>query len=170
MSTRRSATRRLVPVLALGASVACDDDSTEPDATTEEQVAYIDQIVPHHEVASMRADEALTKAVHEGLEAMAQRMKDDQTREIAQFKQIRLELTGSDSTPPPMMPRPIPAGPEFDREWILMMVDHHQGAIHMSALAHGANIGGRLDSLAHHTMEQARERDEMMDSLAVWYP
>jgi uncharacterized protein (DUF305 family) len=70
MSTRRSATRRLVPVLALGASVACDDDSTEPDATTEEQVAYIDQIVPHHEVASMRADEALTKAVHEGLEAM----------------------------------------------------------------------------------------------------
>lgn len=159
-------------IIAVGAFlVAGCDDSTEPDATVTEQVAYIDNIVPHHEMAGMRADEAMAKAVHPGLEIMAQRMKDDQTREISQFKQIRMELTGTDDTPPPMQPQPIPAGPNFDREWILMMVDHHQGAIDLSMLSLGANVPGRLDSLANHTIqEQELEQDELMDSLAVWYP
>ena len=151
--------------------VACSDNGTEPDASTEEQVAFIDNIVPHHQVANMMADEAIAKAVHQGLRNIAQRMKDDQTREIGEYLTIREQLTGADTTPEPMMPAPMPGGPDFDRRWILMMIDHHQGAINNSLLAHGSGVESKLDSLAHHTIEeQRREQEELRDSLNVWYP
>jgi uncharacterized protein (DUF305 family) len=157
-------------VVAVTATACNDDDSTGPDATVDEQRSYIDNIVPHHQIALIRADEALAKAVHQGLKNIATRMKEDQGREIAEFKAIRQQLVGSDTTPPPMMPQPIPAGADFDRQWLLMMINHHQTAINNSTLAHGANVQSRIDSLAHHTIdEQRREQQEFRDSLAVWY-
>lgn len=168
----RGARRRLGSVLGMVALVvmACGRSSTEPDASVEEQRAWIDNIVPHHQVAGMMADEALEKAVHQGLRNMALRMKEDQDREIAAFREIRRSIVGSDTTPPPMRPEPIPAGPEFDREWLLMMINHHQGAINGSTLAHGVGVRSRLDSLAHHTIdEQRREQQEFRDSIRVWY-
>ena len=156
--------------LALFAAACNDDDSTGPDASVDEQRSYIDNIVPHHQIALIRADEALAKAVHPGLRNIAQRMKDDQGREIAEFKEIRRQLVGSDTTPPPMMPQPIPAGPDFDRQWMLSMINHHQGAINNSTLAHGSNVRSRVDSLAHHTIEeQKKEQQDLRDSLRVWY-
>jgi uncharacterized protein (DUF305 family) len=156
---------------AVLAAVACNDATGPDDASVAEQVAYIDGIVPHHQIATMMADEALAKAVHPGLMTIAQRMKEDQGREIAQFQSIRGQLVGVDTTTPPMMPAPIPAGPDFDREWLTMMINHHQGAIDMSTLAHGTGVSATLDSLAHHTIEeQQREQAEFRDSLRVWYP
>jgi uncharacterized protein (DUF305 family) len=148
--------------------VAGCDGTTEPSANQEEQVAYIDAIVPHHQIATMRADEALAKANREGTRRVAQRMKEDQAREIARFRAVRVELTGSADTPPPMMPQPIPAGPAFDRMFYEMMIPHHQGAIDQSTLAHGSNVQAVLDSLAHHTIEEQRmEQQEFRDSLRV---
>lgn len=162
--------RRILLALATVSLASACEDVTEPEASEEEQVAYIDGIVPHHQIATMRADEALAKAVHQGLKNIAQRMKEDQGREIALFKEIRRDLTGSDETPMPMEPKEIPAGPDFDRQWILMMLNHHQGAIDMSTLAHGSGVEAQLDSLAHHTIEeQRREQQELRDSLRVWY-
>lgn len=150
--------------------IACSDDSTGPDASADEQRSYIDNIVPHHQIALMRADEALAKSTRQGLRNIAQRMKEDQGREIAAFKALRLALVGSDTTPPAMMPQPIPAGPDFDRQWMLMMINHHQGAINNSTLAHGVGVRSRLDSLAHHTIdEQRKEQQEFRDSLRIWY-
>lgn len=174
-STRGRATAPLARMaLLLGAAAAvaaCDGGSTEPEAGTSEQVAFIDNIVPHHLMANMMADDAIAKAVHPWLRTFAQNMKVDQTREIGQYREIRRQLVGSDTTPDPMMSQPIPAGPNFDREWILMMVDHHQGAINNSLLAHGSGVESRLDSLAHHTIdEQRKEQQELLDSLRVWYP
>ena len=151
-------------------AAACNDEGTGPDASVEEQRAFIDGIVPHHQMASMMADEAIAKAVRPGLRTMAQTMKADQTREIEQYKEIRQQLLGSDDTPDPMMMQPMPAGPEFDRQWLMMMIEHHQGAIDMSTLAHGSNVRSTLDSLAHHTIEeQKKEQQDMRDSLRVWY-
>lgn len=167
---RRVAVVSTVAIAALLAACSDDDDPTAPNASVDEQVAFIDNIVPHHQMATMMADEALAKAVHAGLKNIAQRMKDDQNREIAEYREIRDSLTGVDTTPPPMRPEPIPSGPDFDREWILMMVAHHQGAINNSTLAHGSGVKSRLDSLAHHTIEEQREeQEELLDSLQVWY-
>lgn len=86
------------------------------------------------------------------------------------FTDVRADLTGSAETPPPMMPAPIPAGPDFERMWATMMINHHQGAIDMSRLALGANVQFPLDTLARFTIEaQTREQQELRDSIAVWY-
>ena len=167
--------RRGLGVLGMiGAAVAaagCDDTATEPDASPTEQVAYIDGMVQHHQIAMVRADEALAKANRAGLKALATRIKTDQMREVAQFKAIRQQLTGSDTTPPAMVPQPIPAGPEFERQWLTMMINHHQGAIDQSTLAHGSNVRSTLDSLAHSIIAvQQREQQEFRDSLRVYYP
>lgn len=69
-----------------------------------------------------------------------------------------------------MVPQPIPAGPDFDRMWLEDMINHHQGALDQSTLAHGSNVRSTLDSLAHHTIdEQQKEQQELRDSLRVWY-
>lgn len=159
-----------VAVVALFAAACSNDDNTGPDASVEEQRAFIDGIVPHHQMASMMADDAIAKAVHAGLRTMAQTMKTDQNREIERYKDVRQQLLGSRDTPDPMMMMPMPAGPDFDRQWMLMMIDHHQGAIDMSTLAHGSSVRSTLDSLAHHTIEeQKKEQQDMRDSLRVWY-
>lgn len=170
MSALPGFTRIVGLILATVVVAACTSEATAPAASVEEQVAFIDNIVPHHQVATMMADEALSKAVRPGLKVIAQRMKDDQTREIAEYRSIRRELVGVDTTPAPMAPAPITPGPDFDRAWILMMVNHHQGAINNSLMIHAAGASSRLDSLAHHTItEQRKEQQELRDSLRVWY-
>ena len=49
-------------VVAVFLALTACEGAVEPDANVEEQVAYIDAIVPHHQIALMRADEALAKA------------------------------------------------------------------------------------------------------------
>lgn len=150
---------------------ACAEDTAAPDASIEEQRAYIDAIVPHHEVAGIRADEAIAKANRQWLRDKAAMMKEDQGREIAAFRSHRMAILGSDTTPPPMMPEPIPAGSDFDRMWVMDMIAHHQGAIDQSTLALGSGMPTPLDTLARHTIdEQRREQAEFMDSLAAWSP
>ena len=159
---------RVVVAAAVVLGITACDAATGSDADVDEQVAYIDAIVPHHQIALIRADEALAKANRAGTRRVAQRMKDDQGREIERFRSIRRELAGSSETPPAMTPQPIPAGPEFDRMFYQMMVPHHQGAIDVSTLAHGSNVRAVLDSLAHHTIEEQRmEQQEFRDSLRV---
>lgn len=79
----------LVAVIGAGLYGAACNDATGSDASVEEQRAYIDAIVPHHQMALMRGDEALAKATHQGLKNIAQRTKEDQAREIARVKEIR---------------------------------------------------------------------------------
>ena len=97
-------------------------------------------------------------------------MTANQNRESEQYQDIRQQLLGSEETPDPMMMQPIPAGPDFDRPWLLMMIEHDQGAIDMSTLAHGSNVRSTLDSLAHHTIEERKkEQQDVRDSQRVWY-
>lgn len=155
-----------VALVSLSAAACSDDDGTGPAASVEEQRAFIDGIVPHHQAASMMADDAIAKATRAWVRTLAQTMKADQNREIAQYKAIRQRILGSSETPEAMMMQPTPAGPDFDREWLMMMIEHHQGAIDISTLAHGSSVRSTLDSLAHHTIEeQKKEQQEMRDSL-----
>jgi uncharacterized protein (DUF305 family) len=164
--------RPLMFILAATAAAACDSSTTSPEANPPDNVnrAYIDAIVPHHEMASMMADEAIAKAVHPGLRTMAQQMKQDQSQEVALFRTTRVRLFESDDTPDPAPMQPIPAGPNFDRIWLERMIQHHQGAIDQSLLALSAGVTNPLDSLARHTIEEQRvEQIKMRDSIRVWY-
>ncbi|MEO6096476.1 MAG: DUF305 domain-containing protein [Fibrobacteria bacterium] len=66
--------------------------------------------------------------------------------------------------------REMPADSMFDRMFIHMMIDHHQGAIDQSVLALDAGVARPLDSLASNTIEkQRKEQEELNDSPQTWY-
>lgn len=61
-------------------------------------LAFIDLTIPHHEMAVTASGTALTEAVHPEIVAFAQRVIEDQQREIDELTAIRVELTG-EATP-----------------------------------------------------------------------
>lgn len=156
----------LFAVIGLGI-VGCKHDPME---TEDNDKSFIDGLVPHHEMALMMADDAIAKASHESLKMMAQKMKEDQTAEIAELKKIRKDLLGSDSTPSGMPMKDMPAGDMYDMMWMHMMIDHHQGAIDLSILAMEAGIIDKLKAIADNAVDaQKMEQAMLQDSLKVWY-
>jgi uncharacterized protein (DUF305 family) len=123
-------------------------DSSEHDGTTEgvapvvidNDVEFIDAMVPHHEMAVMMADMELAKGSDARVKEMAQTMKEAQTTEIAELKATRKRLTGSDEVPEmhdPHMDEDMDAmmgaqGAALDRMFLEHMVPHHAGAIQMA--------------------------------------
>jgi uncharacterized protein (DUF305 family) len=112
--------------------------------TNATDVQFIDMMVPHHQMATMMAEQVLARGSRADVKAFAQKAKDDQTREIAQMKTARKELTGSDAVPPPPPDSHMDAemammmqmsGAELDRMFLEDMIPHHAGAI---SVAHRA--------------------------------
>lgn len=62
-------------------------------AAADPDLAFIDLVIPHHESAIAVSQTALEQATHEELKAFAQRVIDDQQREIDELTAIRAELT-----------------------------------------------------------------------------
>jgi uncharacterized protein (DUF305 family) len=61
-------------------------------------VAFIDLTIPHHEMAIRASEVALEQATHDEIRAIAERVIQDQQREIDELTTIRQELTG-EATP-----------------------------------------------------------------------
>jgi uncharacterized protein (DUF305 family) len=61
-------------------------------AAADPDLAFIDQVIPHHQMAIASSRDALERAVHPEIVAFAQRVIEDQQREIAELEQIRSEL------------------------------------------------------------------------------
>lgn len=157
------------PGLAITLFAACSD-TTAPDTATTADRSFINGMVPHHGMANLMADMAIARANRQELRNMATQMKQDQSREIDSLKARKLAWFGTDSVPSTMMPRDIPAGPNFDLEWMRMMVTHHQGAIDMSQLLIEANARVESDTLAQHIIEEQREEQQQMRAWAQqWY-
>jgi uncharacterized protein (DUF305 family) len=56
-------------------------------------VMFMDMMVPHHEGAVQMSKDALTRAEHQELKNLAQKIIDEQTKEIADMKQWKAKLT-----------------------------------------------------------------------------
>lgn len=67
-------------------------------AAEDRDLAFIEQVIPHHQVAIDVSQAALEQAVHPELEAIAQRVTEDQQREIDALEAIRADLT-DEATP-----------------------------------------------------------------------
>jgi uncharacterized protein (DUF305 family) len=61
-------------------------------------VAFIDLTIPHHKMAIRASKAALKQAAHDEIRAIAERVIQDQQREIDELRAIRQELTG-EATP-----------------------------------------------------------------------
>lgn len=150
--------------------VAACDDSTAPRAATEADRSFIDAMVPHHGMARLSADMAIARANRPELRAKAQEMKDMQGEEIALLTSWKQNWFGTDSVPTPMMPRDIPAGANFDLEWMRMMITHHQGAIDVATLTLRADARPESDSLARAIIDMQRQEQQQFRSWAQqWY-
>lgn len=65
--------------------------------------AFIDLMIPHHEMAVMMSQHAVAGGRTDGVRQVAQKMLDEQTAEIGELKALRRSLFGSDSTRSHMM-------------------------------------------------------------------
>ncbi len=63
-------------------------------AATDPDLAFIDQVIPHHQMAIDGSKDALKQAVHPETKAFAEKVIRDQQAEIDQLDRIKAELTG----------------------------------------------------------------------------
>ncbi len=174
--------QNLPPVLLTLASsfalIACTNDtapdSREPPSIPEDDVAYVDELVPHHEMATRMADEVIARGANGDVRAMAERMKAAQQEEIAILLSAREAVEGQRAVPPMVDPhmdadmaelRSL-SGLELDRAFLRHMIPHHAGAVVTSHRAMPNLQRDDLRALAQMTVEmQTREAAEMLDKL-----
>ena len=138
------------------ASSAAPTASPAAPSASEADRAFIDGMVPHHELAVMMADDALAKASQQPLKDFAVKVKADQGKEIAEMKAWRQAWFGSATTPADHSmhgQETLPAGADFDRRWADEMVKHHQGAITMSQTALAAATRPEVKALAQRIID-----------------
>ncbi|WFE20158.1 DUF305 domain-containing protein [Solwaraspora sp. WMMD937] len=138
---------------------------------------YVQMMIPHHTQAVQMAALAADRSADPGVRAFADRIRAGQTAEIAVLRQWlrdrRLPAGGHDHDTMPGMQteqavRELAAarGAEFDRLFVTMMTDHHQGAVEMSdrVLTGGSDV--TIEELATSiAAEQAVEINRMRDLL-----
>ncbi|MFV2085806.1 DUF305 domain-containing protein [Micromonospora sp. LOL_021] len=138
---------------------------------------YVQMMIPHHTQAVQMAALAADRSADPGVRAFADRIQAGQAAEIAVLRQWlqdrRLPAGEHDHGTMPGMQteqavRELAAarGAEFDRLFVAMMTDHHQGAVEMSdrVLTGGSDV--TIEELATSiAAEQAVEINRMRDLL-----
>jgi uncharacterized protein (DUF305 family) len=138
-------------------------------ATTADQ-GFIDMMVPHHQQGIAMAQQAVSKATHPELRALAEKMRADQQREIDQMKGWRRSWFGSDRTPAPPQGMDMPAGPQFDRMWMEEMFKHHGMSVNTSAITTRSAARASVKQLAGRIGDaQYEEQQKMAGWLQAWY-
>ena len=172
----------LLVLTAVGAIAlaGCGSSSdTENPAGNGADLAFIDAMVPHHKMAIDMAKTAKERGEHPQIRKLANDIIDAQQAEIVQLNLIRDDLstlkktslgvpshlTGMDQGMGGLMnARP------FDREFIDMMIPHHQGAIRMAHAELAKGKSPALEQLAKNIVDaQSREIREMNQWRTSWY-
>lgn len=141
--------------------------------------AFIDLMIPHHEMALMMSQHAIDAARSDSVKALAKDMLDRQRKELADLKAARRALFGSDSTRASMMEGMMPMMTQmmgmqhdsamtgrmmgqmmadFDRMFLQHMVSHHQEGIDIALLAEHSQAAAQVKALAVKSRE-SQERD-----------
>lgn len=176
----------IAAVLAVGIAVialtAGGEDHSE--AARETDGAFIVAMTPHHESAIEMAQVALRRAEHPETEQLARQIAATQASEIDQLGTIHTRLFGV----------PVSKGEHgtlglethqmgmdgdtaslakakpFDREFIDLMVPHHQGAIRMARVELQSGEDPRLTKIARSIVAaQSREIEQMNAWRERWY-
>ena len=157
-------------VAALGVT-ACGDDDAGDAAGNGTDVAFIDEMVLHHESAIVMGRIAQTR----GQSAFVKRLADDiviaQQAEIEAMRRISADLSGIEKTPLGLAlheagmeaePAELETARPFDREFIDMMIPHHQGAIRMARIELSKGKNAALHRIANDIIAaQSREISAM---------
>ncbi|NNH69961.1 DUF305 domain-containing protein [Nocardia uniformis] len=164
-----------------------DTTSTSASAATRTDfnsadVTFLEMMYPHHAQAVEMAKLVPTRSQNQQVVALAQAIEQAQAPEMQQITTLLVSFGepapsqdghggGHGSMPGMMMPEQMTAlelasGPAFDKKWLDMMIEHHQGAVTMSntELAEGVNPDARTLAQAIVAAQQT-EIDQMRTML-----
>lgn len=161
-------------------AVGCNSDedgeveSVSPPPIPASDVDYIDNLVPHHEMALQMADAELANGADPAVKEMAAQMKAAQAEEIAKLREIRERVAGSNRIARIGDPHAAAdvekiaaaAGSAADVAFLENMIPHHAGAVSLSHRALDQLSDPELIDMADMTIVvQTREMNEMLDML-----
>ena len=135
-----------LPLVLLGAC-GSSDDAGHGDA----DVAFVQQMVPHHEQAVEMADMTERAGASADVQALAAQIKAAQGPEITTMKEwlddwdVSTDHDGHDGhdmgdgmmSDADMTELAELSGTAFDRAWLTMMIEHHEGAVEMATAERG---------------------------------
>jgi uncharacterized protein (DUF305 family) len=171
-------------VVAVGIVVAVASIGDGSDEARQTDGAFIVGMIPHHEGAVEMAEIALERAQHSETEELAHEIIAAQNDEIAELEAIHVRLFGepvgalhhgtlgmSDAEMgmhgDMMM---LADARPFDREFIDMMIPHHQGAIRMARVQLEAGEDPELKRLSEAIIvAQSHEIEQMNSWREEWY-
>jgi uncharacterized protein (DUF305 family) len=153
---------------------------------------FMVMMIPHHEGAIAMADLALSRTQRPEIKKLAESIKETQTQEIQQMRSLYQKWYGT------QVPDEVPSGmgmhrrrgeksepgewmgtdltalenaSDFDREFLVQMIPHHQMAIMMSTMVLNRATNQEIRDLAQSMIEgQSAEIQQMQEWYQVWYP
>jgi uncharacterized protein (DUF305 family) len=188
MSTIRGLASLALAALAFGViAAACGEDDTSSGGSSETATgngvdrAFAAEMIPHHRSAVDMAEIAKERSNRPEIKQLADAIITTQNAEIDQLTAVEQHLEDAGVEPGDLGVAENEMGMDhdasmledakpFDREFIDMMIPHHQGAIRMARaeLEHGEN--GELKDLAEAIIDaQAKEIDEMNTWRVDWF-
>lgn len=163
------------------ASTNSMDTSGHGQTTTAANVAFdqqfIDDMVPHHEMAVEMANIVLERGKRPELREMAEEIVTAQTTEIKQMKDWRKVWFGSSDTPmqpshamPGMDIAAVENAPDVDKAFIDEMILHHQSAVEMATEAQEQGEHQEIRDLAGRIISAQQTEISMMETWrTAWY-
>ena len=120
---------------AASSQVRADDPAVDK-ATAELEIRFMQDMIDHHQMAAMMAEQCVAKAVREKLRTLCQNIITTQTREMQEMQSWLCDWCGI-SYEPQMKPGDMKmierlaslSGAEFEIEFMQMMIKCHLAAI-----------------------------------------
>lgn len=171
----------LVALTALFAVIVAGCSSSKSDSPTynDADVSFLQMMYPHHAQAVDMAKMVPSRSQNQELITLAKNVENAQAPEMQQI--TKLLASFGKPAPSATMDHAMAgimsqdqmtelaglSGPAFDKMWMRMMVEHHQGAIDMSntELKNGTNADARALAQSIATAQQG-EIDQMNKMLA----
>jgi uncharacterized protein (DUF305 family) len=181
----RKTTQALLGIASALVLAACGGDDDGPSSGGKPgngtDLAFIDEMVPHHKSAIAMAKIAQRRGGRAEVTQLADDIIAAQQREIGQLGDIKEPLIVAGVKPSDLGISEDMTGMHtdvatlrdakpFDREFIDMMVPHHQGAIRMARLELAKGQNAELKRIARAIVDgQAKEIEEMNAWRTDWY-
>ena len=172
----------IAALAVLTVSILQEDDDEAPSVETDG--AFVTEMVAHHESAIEMAEVAVVQAEHPEVRSLARSIIASQSDEIETFESIHERLFGEpigevdhgtmglDEAGMGMdgSMSALERAKPFDREFIDMMIPHHQGAIEMARIELERGMDDEARAVAQDIIDaQSAEIEDMNAWRMEWY-
>lgn len=144
---------------------------------SQDDAMFLQMMIPHHQQAVILAELALTNSKNEQILSIANKIKADQTNEVAQMsKWLKDDGLGEDAghsmtamdgmlSSDQLATLKNSKATTFDKLFLNSMIEHHQGALKMVSMIENSKVADLRDFAATISAAQQAEIDQMMEIL-----